>query len=276
MANLVIMLAIIGYSAITLFIYICVAFIVGTAKKNNGIIDIFYGPAYLVVVITSLTFNVIFTSTISVRQLLSTLLVLIWALRLAIYIFIRNRGKPEDYRYRAIRKRMKTNVALKSFFEIYLFQAIVVFLVAIPVWFVNISDNPPVVSFLDFGGVTLWLGVIIWIIGFLFEAIADYSLYKFKQKPENKGRIMTKSVWKYSMHPNYFGEVTQWWGFFIIALAVPFGLVTIIGPAYITFLIIKISGVGLLNKRYAGNEEYQVYKSKTSTFFPWFPKKEKN
>jgi steroid 5-alpha reductase family enzyme len=276
MANIIIMLVIIGYSAISLFIYILIAFIVGTVKRNNGVIDIFYGPAYFVVAITSLTLNVIFTSTISARQIVSTLLVLIWALRLAIYVFIRNKGKPEDYRYKAIRERMKTNVAFKSFFKIYLFQAIIVFLVAITVWFVNISDNPPVVSLLDFGGVTLWLGAVVWLVGFLFETIADYSLYRFLQKPENKGRIMTKSVWKYSMHPNYFGEVTQWFGLFIIALAVPFGFVTIIGPAYLTFQIIKVSGIRLLDKRYNGNEEYQAYKSKTSNFFPWFPKKEKD
>jgi steroid 5-alpha reductase family enzyme len=159
MTNIVIMLLIIGYSAIALFIYISIAFIVGTAKKNNGIIDIFYGPAYFVVAITSLTFNIILTSNLSVRQVLATLLVFIWALRLAIYVFIRNRGKPEDYRYKAIRERMKTNVALKSFFKIYLFQGFIVFLVAITVWFVNISENPSLVSLLDFGGITLWLGI---------------------------------------------------------------------------------------------------------------------
>ncbi|NVM19811.1 MAG: DUF1295 domain-containing protein [Candidatus Lokiarchaeota archaeon] len=276
MTNLVIMLLIISYSAIALFIYIFIAFIVGTVKKNNGIMDIFYGPAYFVVAITSFTFNIMLTSMLSIRQVIATFLVLIWALRLAVYVYIRNRGKPEDYRYKAIRDRMKTNVAVKSFFKIYLFQGMIVFLVAITVWFVNVSDNPPLVSLLDFEGITLWLGVTIWLIGFLFETIADNSLYKFIQNPENKGKIMTKNVWKYSMHPNYFGEVTQWWGLFVIALAVPFGFITIIGPAYITFQIIKVSGVRLLDKRYAGNEEYQAYKRKTRAFFPWFPKKEKN
>ena len=269
------MLIIVGYSAITLFIYIFIAFIVGTVKKNMGIMDIFYGPAYFVVAITSLISNIILTSSLSIRQVIVTILVLIWAIRLAGYVYIRKRGKTEDYRYKTIRDRWKTNVALKSFFKIFLFQGIIVYLVAITVWFVNVSDNPPLVSLLDFGGITLWLGTIIWLIGFLFETIADFSLYKFLQKPENKGKIMRKSLWKYSMHPNYFGEVTQWWGLFVIALAVPFGFVTIVGPAYITFQIIKISGVKLLDKRYAENEEYQTYKRKTSAFIPWFPKKEK-
>ncbi len=86
---------------------------------------------------------------------------------------------------------------------------------------------------------------------------------------------MDKNVWKYTQHPNYFGEVTQWWGLFIIALGVPFGFITIIGPAYITFQIIKVSGVRLLEKRFEANAEYQAYKERTSSFIPWFPKKKK-
>lgn len=275
MTNIETMLLIIGYSAIALFIYIFIAFIVGTIKKNNAIMDIFYGPAYFVVSITSFILNLVFTSTFCIRQIIATNLVLIWAIRLGTYVYIRNKGKPEDYRYKAMRERWKTNIALKSFFKVYLFQGIIVFLVCFPVWFINISENPPVVSLLEFGGITLWLGVIIWLIGFIFETLADYSLYKFLQNPANKDKIMTKSVWKYSMHPNYFGEVTQWWGLFVIALAVPYGFITFIGPAYITFQIIKVSGVKLLDKRFEGNEEYQAYKRKTSTFIPWFPKKEK-
>ncbi|MFW9773679.1 MAG: DUF1295 domain-containing protein [Promethearchaeota archaeon] len=275
MTTIEIMLTTIGYSALALFIYIFIAFIVGTIKRNNAIMDIFYGPAYFVVALTSLILNLVFTSSYCIRQIIVTILVLIWAIRLATYVFIRNRGKPEDYRYKAMRERWKKNVALKSLFKVYLFQGIIVFLVCIPVWFVNISANPPVTNLLDFGGVTLWLGSIIWLIGFLFETIADYSLYKFLQNPANKNRIMTKSVWKYSQHPNYFGEVTQWWGLFVIALAVPFGFITFIGPAYITFQIIKVSGVRLLDKRFEGNEEYAAYKKRTSSFIPWFPKKEK-
>lgn len=274
MTTIEIMLIIIGYSALALFIYIFIAFIVGTIKKNNAIMDIFYGPAYFVVVMTSFILNLVFTSTYCIRQVIISLLVLIWAVRLATYVFIRNRGKSEDYRYKAMRERWKKNVAVKSLFKIYLFQGIIVFLVGFPVWFVNISENPCVISLIDFGGITLWLGAIIWLIGFLFETIADYSLYKFLQNPANKGKIMTKSVWKYSQHPNYFGEVTQWWGLFVIALAVPFGFITFIGPAYITFQIIKVSGVRLLDKRFAGNEEYSAYKRRTSLFIPWFPKKE--
>ena len=267
------MLIIMGYSALFLFFYLLVAFIVGTAKKNNGLMDIFYGPGYVVVALTSLILYVIMNNSINIRQVIITILVFIWAIRLAVYLFIRNRGKPEDYRYQAMRRRWKTNIVWKSFKNVYMFQGIVIFLVAFPVWFVNVSINPPLVNILDFAGITLWVGALIWLIGFLFESIGDYQLYKFKKDPNNKGKVMDQGLWKYTQHPNYFGEVTQWWGIFIIALAVPFGFISIVGPIFITYMIIKVSGIRLLNWRYRADEKYADYKKRTSQFFPWFPKK---
>lgn len=269
------MLIIIGYSALILLFYLIIAFIVGTIKKNNGLMDVFYGPGYFVLGLSSLILNLIFTNEVYIRQTIVTILVFIWATRLATYVFIRNRGKPEDYRYQAMRRRWKTKTILKSFFRVYFFQGIVIFIVCFPVWFVNISSNPSIESFLDFFGITLWLGAIIWLVGFLFETIGDYTLYKFLQKPENKGEVMDRGVWKLSQHPNYFGEVTQWWGIYIIALATPFGFITILGPIFITYMIIKVSGIRLLNWRYRADDKYAEYKKRTSIFFPWFPKKEK-
>lgn len=266
------MLIAIGISAIVLFIYIIIAFIVCSTRKNNGLMDVFYGPGFFLTSITALIVSLFLGNSLNIRQIVVNILVFFWAIRLASYVYIRNHGKPEDYRYARRREEWK-HFLLQSFFRQFLFQGIVIFLVDIPVWFVNISDNPPVKSFFDFFGITIWLGALIWLIGFIFETLGDWSLYKFLQKPENKGKVMDKNVWKYTQHPNYFGEVTQWWGLFVIALAVPFGFITIIGPAYITFQIIKVSGVRLLEKRFAGNEEYQDYKRRTSSFIPWFPKK---
>lgn len=269
------MFIIIGYSVLILFLYLVIAFIVGTVKKNNGLMDVFYGPGYFVIAVSSLILYFIANNEINIRQIIVTLLVFIWALRLATYVYIRNRGKPEDYRYQAMRRRWKTNIVLKSFIRVYIFQGIVIFIVSFPVWFINIINNYSVESFLDFFGITLWLGGIIWLIGFLFETIGDYTLYKFLQKPENKGEIMDRSVWKFSQHPNYFGEVTQWWGIYIIALATPFGFITILGPIFITYMIIKVSGIKLLDKRFETDDKYAEYKQRTSVFFPWFPKKKK-
>ena len=273
MAHIDNMLIIIGYTGFALFLYIIIAFVVGTVKKNNGIMDIFYGPAFIVVGGMSLLMSMLLNGSISYRQIVILTLIIIWAVRLASYLYVRNQGKPEDYRYQALRKRWKTNIPLKSFLKIYLFQGILIFLISIPVWFVNISYNPPITSPFDINSITMWLGTIFWVIGFLFETIGDFSLYAFKKNPENKGKIMDKSVWRYTQHPNYFGETLMWWSIFIIALAVPFGFITFIGPAYLTFQIIKVSGVVLLNKRFRGNDEYADFKKRTSSFIPWFPKK---
>ncbi|UCC20500.1 MAG: DUF1295 domain-containing protein [Promethearchaeota archaeon] len=269
------MLVIIGYSALFLLGYLIIAFIIGTIKKNNGLMDVFYGPGYFVVALTSLVLYFMLNGFLNIRQIIVTSLVFIWALRLGTYVFIRNRGKPEDYRYQAMRKRWKTNIVLKSLIRVYIFQGVVIFIVAFPVWFVNMSNNSPLISLIDFSGITLWLGAIIWIIGFLFETFGDYQLYKFKKDPNNKGQVMDQGLWKYTQHPNYFGEVTQWWGIFIIALAVPFGFISVVGPIFITYMIIKVSGIRLLNYRYKDDDKYADYKRRTSQFFPWFPKKKK-
>jgi len=267
------MFVIIGYSALFLLVYLIIAFIVGTIKKNNGIMDIFYGPGYSVVALVSVIYYFMLNNAVNIRQIVVTILVIIWSIRLASYVFIRNRGKPEDYRYKAMRERWKTNITFKSLIRVYLFQGIVIFIVAFPVWFVNMSLNPVLVSGLDFFGFTLWIGIIVWLIGFLFETFGDYQLYKFKQDPNNKGKVLDQGLWKYTQHPNYFGEVTQWWGIYIIALAVPFGFISIFGPIFITYMIIKVSGIRLLDKHYKGDDIYADYKRRTSLFFPWFPKK---
>ncbi|MFW9877547.1 MAG: DUF1295 domain-containing protein [Candidatus Thorarchaeota archaeon] len=267
------MLIIVGFSALILLFYLIIAFIVGTIKKNNGLMDVFYGPGYFVIALSSIILYYIAINEIDIRQILITSLVFIWALRLATYVFIRNRGKPEDYRYQAMRRRWKTNIIVKSFIKIYMFQGLVIFIVAFPVWFVNVSANPSMKSLLDFPGITLWLGTVIWLMGFLFETFGDYQLYKFKKDPNNKGKVLDQGLWKYTQHPNYFGEVTQWWGIFIIALAAPFGFISVIGPIFITYMVIKVSGIRLLNYRYRDDDKYAEYKKRTSVFFPWFPKK---
>lgn len=275
MAQIESMLIIIGYSALFLIVYLILAFIIGTIKKNNGLMDVFYGPGYIIVAISSLILYLIIDKELDIRKLFITSLVSIWAVRLGIYIFIRNRGKPEDYRYQAMRKRWVNNIILKSFVRIYMIQGLVIFIVAFPVWFVNISDVPIIKNLLDFTGITIWFGTLIWLIGFYFESLGDYQLYKFKRDPINKGEVMDQGLWKYTQHPNYFGEVIQWWGIYIIALAVPFGFISIIGPIFITYLIIKVSGIRLLNYRYRNDDKYTKYKKRTSAFFPWIPKKQK-
>ncbi|MFX1410549.1 MAG: DUF1295 domain-containing protein [Promethearchaeota archaeon] len=269
-------LIIIGYSALALFCYIFIAFVVGTIKKNNAIMDIFYGPAYFVVAFTSLYFYSVLNETFLIRQFIVTILVLIWAIRLSTYVYIRNRGKPEDRRYAAMRKRWEEsgkNIALISLTKVYLFQGLIIFIVVFSVLWINIIESPQVDNLLEFTGLTLWIGVLIWLIGFYFEAVGDYQLYKFLNNPNRTKKVMDEGLWKYTQHPNYFGETTMWWGIFIIALGVPWGFITVFAPAYITFQIINVSGIRLLNKIHEGDDEFAEYKRRTSTFIPWFPKK---
>ena len=270
------MLLIIIFSTIALFLYALVACLIGTIEKNNAIMDIFYGPGYFVVAFTAFILDFMLNGVFSIRKLIVTFLVLVWAIRLSTYVFIRNRGKPEDRRYAAMRKRWKDsgkNVFFKSLTSIYLFQALVIFIVIFPVLWINVNNDVPLTNLLELSSVLFFIGVAIWIIGFYFETIGDYQLYKFLKNPNRKKKVMDQGLWKYTQHPNYFGEVTMWWGLFIIALAIPWGFITIFAPAYITLQIIKVSGVKLLNKRFEGDDEYAIYKRKTSSFFPWFPKK---
>ena len=130
----------------------------------------------------------------------------------------------------------------------------------------NFLGSTKGLNWLDF------LGIAIWIFGFYFEAIGDWQLSKFIQDPEKTG-IMKEGLWKYTRHPNYFGEVTQWWGIWLIALSTKYGLPSILGPLAITFLILKVSGIPPLEKKYADNEDFKKYKKKTSKFIPLPPKK---
>jgi len=147
-----------------------------------------------------------------------------------------------------------------------MFQGLVIYLVCFSVLFVNINNNSDLIL-LDF------LGISVWIIGFYFESAGDYQLKKFLEKKNKTKKVLDEGLWKYTQHPNYFGEVTMWWGLFIISLSIPYGFLTIFSPILITFMIIKVSGIRLLDKRFEKNDEYSVYKRKTSKFIPWFPKK---
>lgn len=135
-------------------------------------------------------------------------------------------------------------------------------LIVSPVLFINSLP-------LGYASILLPIGFVVWMIGFTFESVGDKQLKEFIANPENKGKIMDQGLWAYSRHPNYFGEVTQWWGLFIIALSVPFGIWSIIGPLTITFLILKVSGVPMLEKSFVGKPGWEEYKKKTSVFIPW-------
>lgn len=246
--------------ALVLFGYMTAWYIVGLILKRNDVADIAWGLGFVLLAWISL-----FTSNIIIRGILVNILVTVWGVRLALHIYMRNRNKPEDSRYQTWRKEWK-NFYLRSYLQIYLSQGLFLYLIAVPFLFINHSSVQNL-TIMD------CVGILIWFIGFYFESTGDKQLKQFISNPNNKGKTMDQGLWKYSRHPNYFGEVTQWWGIYILTLSIPHGYLTIIGPLTITILILFVSGIPLLERKRDGQVEWEKYKKQTSVFFPLPPKK---
>lgn len=245
-----------------LFAYMSLWFVISLIKKRNDVADVAWGLGFVLITWTSFFIS----EDSGVRGLLVGVLVGVWGLRLAWHIHTRNKGKAEDYRYLAWRKEWGKWFYLRSYFQVYLLQGALLFLIVMPVLLIN-KNGGAGLGLLDF------IGVAVWLVGFLFEVIGDAQLARFIKNPANKGKLMQSGLWAYSRHPNYFGEVTQWWGVWLVALSVPYGWFGIIGPLTITFLILKVSGVPLLERKMDENPEFEAYKERVSIFIPWKPKK---
>jgi steroid 5-alpha reductase family enzyme len=197
------------------------------------------------------------------RGMLVTALALIWALRLSGYITWRNWGEPEDYRYRAIRRNNQPYFHIKSLYIVFGLQAFLAWVVALPLHAALLAPAPP--GWLD------GLGLLLWLAGFLFEAVGDAQLAAFKQDPANDGAVMDRGLWRYTRHPNYFGECCLWWGFFCFALAGG-GWWSVISPLLMTVLLLKVSGVAMLEKDIGTRRPaYRDYVARTNAFVPGPP-----
>ncbi|MCB9802987.1 DUF1295 domain-containing protein [Candidatus Nomurabacteria bacterium] len=247
-------------SAITIFIYASLWFIISLIIKRNDIADIAWGLGYILLVLFFL-----FQQNNTYEDYLLYILIILWGLRLSIHIFIRNQGKTEDYRYNQWRKEWGKYFYIRSYLQIYLLQGFLLILIASPIILTSVNTNNHL-NFLSF------LGLIIWFIGFYFKSVGDYQLAKFLKNPENKGKILKTGLWQYTRHPNYFGEVTMWWGIFLIVVNLNNFVYALMSPLTITILILFISGVPLLEKKYQGDPEFEKYKKETNKFFPSFRK----
>lgn len=255
------MVSAILYSVLAVLIYMLCWFIAAVIKKDNSIVDIAWGLGFVVIACVNL-----FISPISsARQIMITCLIMAWAFRLAVHIFVRSKGRGEDFRYAQWRVEWGNKVILKSFLNIFMLQGFFMLMIAYPIIWVNHSAQKPL-CVLDF------LGLFVWLVGFFFESLGDYQLLKFKKDSSNQGKIITSGLWKYTRHPNYFGEAAIWWGIFLMVGSNPYGLTTIISPIVITFLLLRISGVPMLEKKYKDNPEFMEYARKTNSFIPWFPR----
>ncbi len=248
-------------TAASVIVYMTGWFIAAQIRGRNDIADVAWGLGFVLVAAVSLIAGHVF----SARALLVSNLVLIWGLRLALHIHSRNRGRGEDPRYRKWREEWGTKFVLRSFLQVFMLQGMLLLMVAIPIIFVN-QAPPALLGWLDL------LGLAIWLFGFGFEAVGDWQLLKFIRNPDKKGTLMTSGLWRYTRHPNYFGEVTLWWGIWLMTLGLPGGWLTIIGPLTVTILILKVSGIPMLEKPYEDRADFQEYKRRTSAFFPLPPK----
>jgi len=247
--------------AIILFGYMTTWFVLSILKKRNDIADIAWGLGFVLLAWVSFAIS----ESMSSRGILVGVLVTVWGTRLAWHIYSRNRGKPEDYRYAAWRKEWGSSFFVRSFFQVYMLQGVLLYLVVMPVLFINYSRAGSI-------GLLDLVGCAVWITGFLFESFGDAQLARFIKDPANKGKLIQSGLWQYTRHPNYFGEVTQWWGIWLIALSVPGGWMSIIGPITITFLILKVSGIPMLEKKMAEKPEFADYSKRTSMFIPLPPR----
>ncbi len=252
-----------GIALLTAGILAVVWFGISLWRKRNDVADIGWGTYFIAIAVVSfLAHNPAWS-----LRLVPLLLVVIWGVRLSSHILKRHLKTTEDARYLAWRKEWGNGYYfyIRSFLQVFLLQAFLATLISLPVIIITSSYFRPSLAWLI-------LGIIVWIIGFLFESTADKQLKSFIANPSNRGHIMQTELWKYSRHPNYFGEVTQWWGLFIIGLGVPLGIFGIIGPIVITLLIVFVSGIPLAEKNMKGNPEFEAYKSKTSALIPLPPK----
>jgi len=230
------------------------------AKRDVSIVDSLWPLFFLLGALVYAAF----AGAAGPRALLLLALVTIWALRLGGYLTWRNWGEPEDRRYQAIRARNEPGFAWKSLYLVFGLQALLAWVIAMPL-FAGLSGAAPL-------GAVDYAGAVLWIFGFAFETIADSQLARFKADPASRGRVLDSGLWRYTRHPNYFGEALLWWGFFLIALAAGGGW-TVFAPILMTVLLLKVSGVALLEKDIGERRpEYRAYVERTNAFIPGRPR----
>ncbi len=247
---------------LTVAVFFNLLFILALKLRDNSIVDIGWGAGFILVTLATL----VYSGSLDPRQLLVAVLVVVWGLRLAIRIYLRNRGKGEDFRYKKWREDWGEHWRSRAYLFVFVGQGVMMLLITIPIMLVNTYPGPSL-GWLDVAG------VVVWGIGFFFEAVGDRQLDLFLRDPANRGKIMDRGLWRYTRHPNYFGEVTQWWGIYLLVVSVQWGWLGIIGPVTITTLIVAYSGIPMLEKTMMQNPAFVEYAKRTSVFFPLPPKK---
>lgn len=251
-------------SLIASLVFMSLVFGLSQWLKRLDVVDAAWGVAFIVVSLVGfgLSSQVIGFNLAS----LVSVLVIVWGLRLFNHIFRRLRASSEDPRYSDIRNSWQSNPALNAYFKIFCLQAVLAWLIALPVLLVSWAGEQPV-------GWMALVGGLVWLGGLIIESVSDEQLKNFVSDQHHRGQLMRQGLWRYSRHPNYFGELSQWWGIFIIALTAPWGWLGFIGPLTLTFLILFVSGIPLNERRQAQKPGWKEYQRVTSLLIPLPPKK---
>jgi steroid 5-alpha reductase family enzyme len=237
---------------------------VSVAVRDTSIVDVFWGSGFVVIAWVAFTLG----DGSADRRLLLAALVTVWGLRLTLYLARRNLGKGEDYRYAEMRRRHGERWPMRSLFAVFWLQGALMWVVSLPVQ-VGMSDPTPAgLGLLD------WIGAALWAVGLTFETVGDWQLSRFKADPANRGKVMDRGLWRYTRHPNYFGDFCVWWGIWLVALSTGGAWWTVVGPAVMSVLLIRVSGAARLERSLRRRREgYDDYLSRTSAFFPWPPRR---
>ncbi len=250
-------------TALAVVVVLGTTFAVAVRVGKHAVIDVSWGLGFVVVALTA--FLTSGGHGDSVRRWLALVLTALWGLRLAAHIFTRSRGKGEDPRYEAMMKRAEGKPNVYALLHIYLPQGVIMWFVSLPV---------QIAMFVDGGiGSVLWLGVVVWAIGFFFESVGDLQLTQFRNDPSNRGTVLDTGLWRYTRHPNYFGDASVWTGLFLVAASAWPGVLTLLSPAVMVWNLYGGTGKKLLEKDIGDRRpNYSDYVRRTSGFFPWPPK----
>ena len=249
---------------LVVLIFLVLLWILSVIIKNASIIDPFWGTGFVILI----TYYIFDTQNLNPETQLLWILTTVWGLRLSLFLLKRNWGKGEDYRYQQFRKDYgEKRYWWFSFFQVFLLQGVLMSIVALPLLGTVMNSHT------DHLGPGDYLVIVIWLIGFIFEAVGDFQLEQFKKNRKDKSEVLRTGLWKYTRHPNYFGNAMIWLAFGIMAI-INGSYFTFIGTVVMIYLLLKVSGVSLLERTLKTSKpEYADYASKTSAFIPWFPKK---
>lgn len=242
---------------------VTLVWVLSVKLRDASIADVCWGSGFVLLA----WLYCLLSPTMTSRSWLVAALVTIWGARLSLHIFRRNHGNGEDPRDRAMRAAHGPAFWWRSLFTVFWLQGAILWFVALPLLVAVRAARPAALTAVD------GLGVALFAVGFSFEVVGDSQLARFKAERSNCGEVLDRGLWRYTRHPNYFGDATLWWGLYVIAAAVPGGWLTVLSPALMTFLLMRVSGVTLLEDGLkASKPDYRAYTMRTPAFFPWFPR----